>query len=34
MKAVDDVFGLGSASRGSFTEEFATITRDDVYLGF
>src|SRR5712692_10060917 len=33
MKAVDNVFGLGSADRGGFAEEFATITRNHVYLG-
>src|SRR5512135_212093 len=32
MKAVHNVFGLGSASRDGFAEEFATITRDDVHL--
>jgi hypothetical protein len=33
VKSVYNVFRLGSTSRDGFAEEFATITRDDVYLG-
>src|SRR5947209_1062467 len=33
MKPIDDVFGLGSASRCSLAEELAAIARDDIHLG-
>src|SRR6266487_1131082 len=33
MEAIDNVFGMGSASRCRFAEDLATIARNDVYLG-